>query len=255
MRRRRRDDESSRSRACRCTTTRRSRSGRASSSRATSSSTSSRAPPRRPVATRRPHVPDPAGNRAGAARPGADLAAGRHPQEPADPAPAVRHRGQAGRAVVQRLDPVSGCRPTSTRRSSPTTRWGSSPTISRTGSPSRAGVSAAIDAQPAEPAEPDHRLQHDRQRVRAPERGAREHRRGAAARRWRRRSRRSMRSTPRSRRCGHSREGADPGRQEHRPDDRREPAVHHPAAPTGAAVRAARPDPRSGCRRSRRSRS
>ena len=153
---------------------------------------------------RRPHLPDPAGRRARPVRSGPHRTAGQHAPEPPDAAPAVRQGGQAGRPVVQQVRSSTGCPPTSTRRSSPTTRSASSPTTSPTTSPPRARSPGPLDTHPAEPREPDHGLQHHRQRVRA-----REH--GAASRPWpscpgrcRRRSRRSTRSTPPSRRCGRS---------------------------------------------------
>ena len=65
--------------------------------------------PGSPSAPRRPgrlHVSDPAGHGARPARSGPDLAAGRYPQEPSDPAPAIRRGGEAGRALVQLLDSV-----------------------------------------------------------------------------------------------------------------------------------------------------
>ena len=49
--------------------------------------------PERSGRPERPHVPDPAGSRAGAARPGADQPPGRHAPEPADAAAAVRQGG------------------------------------------------------------------------------------------------------------------------------------------------------------------
>ena len=56
--------------------------------------------PRGPAGAGRLHVPDPARCRAGSARSDPDLAAGRHPPQPADPPAAVRHGCQAGRPRV-----------------------------------------------------------------------------------------------------------------------------------------------------------
>ena len=96
----------------------------------------------------RPHVPDPAGNRAGADRPGADHAAGRHPQEPADPAAAVRHRGQAGRRRRTTARSSSGCPPTSTRRSSSHDALGIQPHDLSNWIAAQGPVAAAIDNNP-----------------------------------------------------------------------------------------------------------
>ena len=112
------------------------------------------------------HVPDPAGNRAGPVRPGADLAAVGHAAEPADAAPAVRHRAEEGRPVLQRLDPVlaPGVQVLRDRR----------PRRARARPPrpverdQRPGDGVGRDRHPsAEPPEPDHELQHDRGVVRA----------------------------------------------------------------------------------------
>ena len=97
--------------------------------------------PRDPVGAdrpRRPHLPDPAGRRAGPARSGADRPAGQHPPEPADPAAAVRQGGEDRRYRASTARSSTGCRPTSTPRSSPTTPSASSPTTSPTTSPPRA---------------------------------------------------------------------------------------------------------------------
>ena len=86
---------------------------------------------------RRLHVPRPAGDPAGPARPGVDLAAGRHPSQPPDAAGAVRHSGQAGRSRVQPLDPVLAARLPLQLGRRPRRARDSARTTSRTSSPPR----------------------------------------------------------------------------------------------------------------------
>ena len=148
----------------------------------------------------------------------------------------------------------TGCRPTSTRRSSRTTRSASSPTTSRTTSSRRARPRGALNAHPQTLQNLITDFNTTAERVRARERRAPQHGRRAAADAVGGDSglQRAQRRLPAAR---EARRGADSGRQVDRPDDRREPAVHHPAAAAGAAVRAAGAGQEPAARRSRRSRS
>ena len=102
---RRRDDRRSTSRGCRCTR----RDVRDPPAHVPGGQLLRRRQPGHavgPDGARRPHVPGPAGRRAGPARPGADLAAGRHPPQPADLLQQYGTAVKQGGPALQPLDPV-----------------------------------------------------------------------------------------------------------------------------------------------------
>ena len=103
-----------------------------------------------------------------AARPGAHLAAGRHAPQSPDPARPVRRRrsNRVARPTTSRSS--TGCRPTSTARSSPTTLLGLQP-HDLSNFIDKGGTVVGGDRQQSEqPQGPGHRLQYDRPRVRRP---------------------------------------------------------------------------------------